>query len=93
MNRTHLLRRVKFRQSMILIWNLSILWLVRRKPGESASNVVAGIRAARATGEAVTARGETILDEAAAVFVAAGMERAGAKRLARELRWMSGVTP
>jgi hypothetical protein len=35
MNRTHLLRRVKFRQSMILIWNLSILRLVRRKPGES----------------------------------------------------------
>jgi hypothetical protein len=30
------------------------------------------------------------LDEAASVFVAAGMERAGAKRLARELRWMGG---
>ena len=33
------------------------------------------------------------LDEAAAVFVRAGMERGPAKRLARELRWMGGVTP
>jgi hypothetical protein len=32
------------------------------------------------------------LDEAAAVFVAAGMERGAARRLARELRWMGGVT-
>jgi hypothetical protein len=31
------------------------------------------------------------LDEASEVFVGAGMERAGAKRLARELRWMGGV--
>ena len=33
------------------------------------------------------------LDEAAAVSVAAGMERGPAKRLARELRWMGGVQP
>jgi cyanophycin synthetase len=41
-----------------------------RRPGETAGNVVAGIRAARAKGEAVTARVETILDEAAAVRAA-----------------------
>jgi cyanophycin synthetase len=41
-----------------------------RRPGETAGNVVAGIRAARAKGEAVTARVDTILDEAAAVRAA-----------------------
>ncbi len=38
-----------------------------RTPGESANNVVAGIRAARAKGEAVTIKVEKILDETAAV--------------------------
>ena len=34
--------------------------------------------------------GAPTLDEATAVFVATGMERPGAVRLARELRWMGG---
>jgi cyanophycin synthetase len=41
-----------------------------RKPGESAENVVRGIRAARAKGEAVTTKVEKILDETAAVRMA-----------------------
>ena len=41
-----------------------------RQPGETAGNVVAGIRAARAKGEAVTTRIDTILDEASAVRAA-----------------------
>lgn len=41
-----------------------------RQPGESAENVVAGIRAARAKGAAVTTRVDKILDETAAVRAA-----------------------
>ncbi len=38
-----------------------------RKPGESAANVLAGVRAARQAGEARTGRAERILDEMSAV--------------------------
>jgi cyanophycin synthetase len=41
-----------------------------RKPGESAGNVIRGVRAARAKGDAVTTRVEKILDETAAVRMA-----------------------
>jgi cyanophycin synthetase len=41
-----------------------------RRPGETAGNVVAGIRDARAKGDAITTRIETILDETAAVKTA-----------------------
>jgi cyanophycin synthetase len=46
-----------------------------RAPGESAANVIAGIRAARAKGEALTTRVEKALDEASAVRAA--IHRAG----------------
>jgi cyanophycin synthetase len=46
-----------------------------RRPGESAENVIRGVRAARAKGEAVTSRAEKILAEMSAVRMA--IRRAG----------------